>query len=266
MVKISIITVNYNNKIGLSKTLDSVLKQEFKEFEYLIIDGGSTDGSAALLQEKSNQITYWVSEKDSGIYNAMNKGIAKATGDYLIFLNSGDCLHNIEVIARCYQALKVFPEADILYGDTLVVNDSRVLVDWVNHYPKTLDLLYFQGETINHQASLIKAYLFDEFGCYPESYRMASDFWLYLKSSLNNKKFVHIGFTMVDYDLGGISSKSYAAYTKERTDIWKNVVPAYIRQIITENENYEQIAQYKIVRVALSIRNFYHRVRGLVNK
>ena len=92
MPKLSIITVNLNNCIGLQKTFDSLFEQIFKDFEQIVIDGGSTDGSRELIETNVDKISYWVSEKDSGIYNAMNKGIIKATGDYLLFLNSGDHL------------------------------------------------------------------------------------------------------------------------------------------------------------------------------
>ena len=97
-MKYSIITVNYNNKDGLKKTIESVIHQSYRDFEYIIIDGGSTDGSAELLKEYSDKITYWVSEPDKGIYNGMNKGIAKATGDYLNFMNSGDCFYADDVL------------------------------------------------------------------------------------------------------------------------------------------------------------------------
>ena len=91
-MKLSIITINYNNKNGLQKTIDSVISQTFKDFEWIIIDGGSTDGSKELIEKYSQHITYWVSEPDKGIYNAMNKGIKVAKGEYLFFLNSGDYL------------------------------------------------------------------------------------------------------------------------------------------------------------------------------
>ena len=91
---ISIITVNFNDKIGLERTLESVFSQNFRNFEYLVIDGGSNDGSKELLEKNSEKINYWVSEPDKGIYNAMNKGISVAKGEYLIFLNSGDHFKN----------------------------------------------------------------------------------------------------------------------------------------------------------------------------
>ena len=93
-MKFSIITINYNNKDGLEMTINSVLGQSFQGFEYIIIDGGSTDGSIDIIKKYESRIDYWVSEPDNGVYNAMNKGIRKATGDYINFMNSGDAYHS----------------------------------------------------------------------------------------------------------------------------------------------------------------------------
>ena len=100
MLKLTIITINYNNLEGLKRTVESVVNQTWQELEYIVIDGGSTDGSAAFLASCSDTIDYWVSEPDNGIYNALNKGIQKATGEYLLFLNSGDHFYSDEVLAN----------------------------------------------------------------------------------------------------------------------------------------------------------------------
>ena len=92
--KISVITINYNNKSGLEKTIQSVISQTYFELEYIIIDGGSSDGSIDVIKKYENKIDYWISEQDKGIYNAMNKGIAQAHGEYCNFMNSGDCFHD----------------------------------------------------------------------------------------------------------------------------------------------------------------------------
>ena len=114
MKPISIITINYNNASGLEKTIRSVVEQTYNEYEYIIIDGASLDKSKEVIQEYQRYIDFWCSEKDSGIYNAMNKGIQKASGEYLLFLNSGDVLHNSAVLAAIHGFLSV---QDILYGD-----------------------------------------------------------------------------------------------------------------------------------------------------
>ena len=100
MPVLSIITINYNNKAGLDKTILSVIDQTDKSFEFLVIDGGSDDGSKELIKKYSKEIAYSVSEKDHGIYNAQNKGVLKATGDYCLFLNSGDCLESNDTLKK----------------------------------------------------------------------------------------------------------------------------------------------------------------------
>ena len=98
MHQLSIVTINLNNKIGLEKTIVSVINQKYRNFEFIIIDGNSTDGSVDIIQKYQDKITYWISENDSGIYNAMNKGIANSKGEYILFLNSGDYLFNDSTI------------------------------------------------------------------------------------------------------------------------------------------------------------------------
>ena len=115
--KISIISINYNNKEGLRKTVESVVNQTYKNFEYIVIDGGSTDDSTDILDEYHEKINYIVSEPDSGIYNAMNKGIKVAKGDYLLFLNSGDCLIDQFVIQKVITELN--DKISIYYGNLI---------------------------------------------------------------------------------------------------------------------------------------------------
>ncbi|WP_373940767.1 glycosyltransferase [Polaribacter sejongensis] len=118
---ITIITINYNNLLGLKKTMQSVFDQTYKDVEYVIIDGGSTDGSKEYILDNAEKLAYWVSEPDNGIYNAMNKGIAKATGEYLLFLNSGDFLCDNYVLSKFSLELK---DADIYYGNLIKVRQN----------------------------------------------------------------------------------------------------------------------------------------------
>ena len=119
--KLSIITINYNNKTGLIKTFESVDRQMWTDFEYIVIDGGSTDGGKELI-EQNPKITYWVSEKDSGVYQAMNKGIRKANGDYIIFMNSGDFFYDSTVLEKVQH--QFLSEIDILYGNSMFFKDD----------------------------------------------------------------------------------------------------------------------------------------------
>src|SRR5690606_22317295 len=112
MFKLSIVTINLNNLVGLQKTMQSVFNQTFTDYEYIVIDGGSTDGSKEYIEKHTNKLVYWVSEKDGGVYEAMNKGIIKATGEYCNFLNSGDYFWNNSVLEKSL----VHNEVDIFYG------------------------------------------------------------------------------------------------------------------------------------------------------
>ena len=139
---LSIITINYNNCDGLKRTIDSVVSQTFTDYEWIVIDGGSNDGSFELIEKYQKHFTYWVSEPDSGIYQAMNKGIAHANGDWYIFLNSGDWLFNNEVLSMVFSSNH---DANILYGDVMYHwPDKRGLE--LEKKPETLSLYYFYTE------------------------------------------------------------------------------------------------------------------------
>ncbi|QNE38417.1 glycosyltransferase [Hymenobacter sp. NBH84] len=269
-VPLSIITVNYNNCRGLSKTVDSVLEQTvFGAFEYIIIDGGSTDGGIEVLCRNTDKITYWVSEKDSGIYNAMNKGIRQASGEYLMFLNSGDHLIAADIVEVILNYLKAYPGVDIFYGDAFIGSSTDVMQGLLKH-PPVLELKYFKTETINHQASLIKAELFQQYGFYPEHYQLAADYWLFLRCFLDEKVFKHIDRLLVDYDFTGLSAvDGYKKYKNEQFAIWDQLVPGYVRSIVNENEalsvqdrHYRKILDYKIVSVAVRLNARYQGLKG----
>ena len=174
-MKISIITVNLNNRDGLQKTIDSVVSQTFKDFEWIVIDGGSTDGSKELIEQYADHITYWVSEPDKGIYNAMNKGIKVSKGEYLFFLNSGDWLWEPNTLLSVAEAMKSLPENCFLYGSCF----DRDLKN--NNPPEKLDLAFFLNSTLCHQVVFHPRSAFPEEG-YDESYRIVSDWKLLFES------------------------------------------------------------------------------------
>ena len=135
---LSIITINYNNCAGLKRTIDSVVTQSFQDFEWIVIDGGSSDGSRELIEKYSPHVSYWVSEPDNGVYHAMNKGIDVANGDYLLFLNSGDWLFGANTLQKC---ISYGFSSDVIYGDSLFVYENQV-VEYRFNSPLTLNDLY----------------------------------------------------------------------------------------------------------------------------
>lgn len=171
MAKLSIITVNLNNREGLQRTIDSVVSQTFRDFEWIVIDGGSTDGSKELIEQYANHFAYWVSEPDKGIYNAMNKGIKVARGEYLQFLNSGDWLFNSNVLEMVFS--EKFTE-DFVYCDdggcTGVVENGGS--------PSIIGFGFLYTYTICHQTIFHKRSLFEN-GLYDEKYKIVSD-WKFL--------------------------------------------------------------------------------------
>jgi glycosyltransferase involved in cell wall biosynthesis len=177
LLPLSIITINYNNAAGLRKTIESVISQSFKDIEYIIIDGGSTDGSKELIEKYAESITYWVSEKDNGIYPAMNKGIQVANGEYLLFLNSGDWFYENTTLSMAIPLLRPF---DIVYGNTM--NFKSDGTTWLQNPPAELSLysLGYRWNSLPHQAMFTKRNLFEKYGGYDENLKMVADWAFYL--------------------------------------------------------------------------------------
>jgi glycosyltransferase involved in cell wall biosynthesis len=219
MYKITVITINYNNKQGLEKTFLSVCNQTSKNFEYIVIDGGSSDGSLNLLEEYKNHISYSVSEKDKGIYHAMNKGIKVATGDFLIFMNSGDVFYNKTIINTIANELKNTDE--IVYGDVLLKNELTGYQN-IQIHPEKLTFKYFYQQTICQQACIIKKSLFDTVFYFNENHKIVSD-WEFLIVAI----FIHkvsirkIPFVLAIFDCEGVSSNQNMRIiaSKEREEV-----------------------------------------------
>ena len=136
---VSIITINRNNLVGLRRTIASVLSQTWKEFEYIVIDGDSSDGSDEFIRTKDSLIDKWISEPDTGIYNAMNKGIKMASGEYLLFLNSGDELYSSNILEQNKDDIK---EVDLVYFNIQMISDDKA---YIHKYPEKLNFDFFHS-------------------------------------------------------------------------------------------------------------------------
>ncbi len=248
-MKLSIITINYNNKVGLQKTIDSVVSQTFKDYEWIIIDGGSTDGSKELIEEYSQYITYWVSEPDKGIYNAMNKGIKVAKGEYLQFLNSGDSLYNSTVLANIFQKIHY---GDILYGNNKNSKYNRIIGETI--YPKQLTLKFFIKGPISHQATFFKKKCFNS-TLYDESMKYCSDSKHFIYLMMNNHIFEYLDQFVVNVDITGVSSKSENIINmkNEKRQAIKELIPANILLDYNNLLEAELLLQNELVILALRI-------------
>ncbi|OAQ38606.1 hypothetical protein A5893_14430 [Pedobacter psychrophilus] len=237
-MKISIITINYNNKIGLERTIKSVTCQDYINIEYIIIDGGSIDGSAEIIDKYKSKINYWISEKDNGIYAAMNKGIAKSTGDYLLFLNSGDIFTSNESIASVFLNPN-FKIIDIIYGNLSCIDKDGIVT--VLSYPKKLSFEYFIYFSLPHPATFIRKQLFDTYGMYDESLKISSDWKFFLLMICkNNCSYKFIDITLSEYQLDGISSNF-----ENMTLIREEQVKVFVEEFPNIIHDYMQLEQLK---------------------
>jgi glycosyltransferase involved in cell wall biosynthesis len=258
-LKISIITINYNNNVGLQNTIKSVINQTYKDLEYIVIDGGSTAGDLEIIKKHAKYINYWVSEKDGGIYPAMNKGIEKASGDYLMFLNSGDYLLNESIISKCIDELILDSSIDILYGDMFIPDDANPENLKKITHPAYLDLLFLKNNNINHQASLIKRTVFKHLELYPNHYQLAGDYWLYINCFIHNYKFKKIELALVYYDYVGVSKTDWTNYKLEMNQIWEKLVPKQVTKMIEEYQHLFNKSNRRLNKLASYLIDYYYK-------
>ena len=229
---LSIITINRNNAAGLEKTMRSVAAQTFADFEYIVVDGASTDESVKVI--RSFEATFgdrlkWISEPDKGIYNAMNKGIGLASGDYLQFLNSGDSLVSDNVTMQMTEASKYNKFPPILYGNMLKdMPDGMVMRD-KGFSGRSVSLLDFYTGSLNHPSSYIKRTLFEKYGCYDENLKIASDWkWFVQSVILGGEKPVYSNIDVTLFDMNGISETNKKLDRVERKHVLNELIPSTI--------------------------------------
>lgn len=244
-MKLSIVTINYNNAEGLRRTLASVSEQTYRDIEHIIIDGGSTDGSVDIIKEYAyanpskdpflKHTIKWVSEKDNGIYNAMNKGLRKATGAYIEILNSGDVLAAPDVTDRMVREVEKEEYPAILYGNMLKSYDGKTIIhrDTCGSGMYTPEsFLYFYNGTLNHDCAYIRRDLFNKFGLYNEEMKICSDWEWYVKAiALGGEKPIYTNIDVTIFDMNGVSEshgKNAELIKKERREYLEKVLPATI--------------------------------------
>lgn len=217
--KINVVTINLNNKIGLENTISSVINQTFfDKINYIIIDGGSTDGSVDVIENNEKKLAFWVSEKDKGLYNAMNKGIDAANGEYILFLNSGDEFYDNQSIEKCYN----FLDKDIVYGNLFVDDKEKKYIknSLVKKYPDVVTHKYMVYDTLPHNGSFIKLELIKKEN-YIEDFKIISDWaWFYNKIINDRCSYKHIDVVVSKFYLGGVSSDENAI-RKEKIRFFK---------------------------------------------
>lgn len=201
-MKVSIVTINYNNANGLEKTIKSIIAHSTPLFEYIVIDGNSNDESKEILHHYANKISRWISEPDSGIYNAMNKGIKIANGEYILFINSGDTLKEGIDFRKIIGHIS---NEDIVYFDLEIAGTGK---SYIKKYPDSPDFKYFMEDTLPHTASFIKKDVLKRYGYYSEKMNIASD-WAFFTDCicLHNCTYKHINDCFSTFYIDGISSQ-----------------------------------------------------------
>ncbi len=237
-MRLSIITINRNNATGLEKTIQSVAVQAFKEFEYIVVDGASTDGSVEVIKKYESHLAHlkWVSESDAGIYNAMNKGLRMASGDYIQILNSGDCLAANDVTERMLAALGDTGEPSILYGNMVkCFPDGRKLLD-KGFAGQEITMLGMYTGTLNHDSAYIRRDLFEKYGYYDENLKIVSDWKWYLQAivlGVEKPQYADIDVTL--FDMSGISETNKNLDKTERKQVLELLFP---QAVLADYERY----------------------------
>ncbi|MCX3264129.1 glycosyltransferase family 2 protein [Pedobacter agri] len=231
MPKLTVITIVYNNVRDIERTINSVLNQTYPKIEYIIIDGKSTDGTLAIIEKYRSKVSKIVSEPDKGIYDAMNKGLAIATGDYVLFMNSGDEIFDEHTVQDIFDSA---PGADIYYGETEMYNDNWQSLGRRRHEaPEQFDWKSFKyGMSISHQAIYIKRSIVAP---YDLSYKYSSDIDWIIKAAKKASSIVNVHRYVAKYLVGGMSKKKHRESLKERFNIFTKyygLIPNIINHII----------------------------------
>lgn len=208
MIKLSIVTINYNDVNGLQKTIKSVIQQSFIGYEYIIIDGGSTDGSIGVINSNAANISYFISEVDMGIYDAMNKGIVQAKGEWLLFLNSGDYFPSVSTLDSIFQ-IKNINRFDIIYGGVIKVDNNS----FIDIQPSEL-CSFFYKMPFCHQSSLVKTSLLKN-RRFDLQYKIAADYDFFCQMYREGKKFRIFNQSIAVFDDCGVSSTNKSQMLNE---------------------------------------------------
>ncbi|HOO18975.1 MAG TPA: glycosyltransferase family 2 protein [Paludibacteraceae bacterium] len=255
-MKISIITINYNHADGLRKTIESVINQTYQDFEYIIIDGGSTDGSVEVIKEYADHIHYWISEPDKGVFNAMNKGISNAHGEYCLFLNSGDYLYSEDSLNKfikfnCYQ--------DIVIGKLKIVNNQNDALHEIYEVPDEITAFFLFKNYVPHPSTFIKRELLLKSGKFNEDLKIIGDWEFFLRTlTIEHASWTKINAIISSFVTDGLSSskENQVIIEKEKEKVLKTLFPMFIKDF----KNYELLLKNKESSKEIAIFNLLKRI------
>lgn len=215
-MKFSIITINFNNRRGLQRTIDSVISQDYRDYEWIVIDGGSNDGSREVIEHHQSLFRYWVSEPDGGVYDAMNKGIRVSTGEYCLFLNSGDAFADAKVLS---EVASINDKSEIIAGHVTETTGKMIAP------PPSLHFRLLYHNNIPHQGEFIKRELFESLGLYSTDLRILSDYEFNIKAALRMVSYHMIPRNVSIVEAGGMSMTMGDRICTERKIVFSRLLP-----------------------------------------
>lgn len=264
MIKISIVTINLNNSLGLLETVNSVLGQTFQDYEFIIIDGGSTDGSVEIIDKYKDKITNWISEKDTGIYEAMNKGIKLSNGEFLLMLNSGDVLTDKNVLS---QVVLSGMDSDIVFGDIHeIVDDNN---SYFTKFPDRLSFSYFYHYSLGHQAIFVRRKLHDRIGLYNEKNRIISD-WCFFTLAICRYgcSYRHVPVTVASCKRNGVSCdpENLTEILEGRRQFLEKEFPLFYNDYVEGDRISEELNRTKVLLSKEINGRFWRKVKKWLRK
>lgn len=252
MLKLSIITINYNNPKGLRLTIESVIDQTFSNYEWIVIDGGSEKRDLDIIEQYSYLFKYWHSEPDNGIYHAMNKGISRARGEFCFFLNSGDYFVNDDVLQ------KVFAEefhTDIVFGNLMVLFNKKII--GCSKGKERISFLDIYNGLIKHQASFVRRTLFEKVDLYNEELKIVADWEFFIKTiGLGGASYKYLDIDIACFDNNGISNNSSKLVSEERKLVIDKYIPSMMQYdylLLQKIGKYEIVTKYMLLNLILRL-------------
>lgn len=257
-MKLSIITINYNNLAGLQNTAISILAQVWQEFEWIIIDGGSSDGSKEFIEDtlcNSNLLTYWCSESDNGVYNAINKGLSHCSGDYVSCMNSGDAFFDKYTLQRVFCTEH---HDDVLYGDWLQVYSDHTCMQ---HFPSPFGVHDFWEHNICHQAMFVKTSVLLSKG-FDESFCLLADYKRWIELIFQGATFEYLATTVCLYNMNGMSSRASSLLADEQRRVRESFPPAVVNTIqrLLHYENFHQVQRIEALLQKKGVASYVTRI------
>lgn len=223
-MKISVITISYNAASCIEETIKSVINQTYQDFEYIIVDGNSNDGTVEIIQKYHPYISKWISEPDKGIYNAMNKAVRMANGEYCIFMNAGDTFLHDKVLYEVDKYLET--DIDIISGNNIITKGNKLIT--YSKAPRTITFNHLFNSSLCHQATFIKRELLIE-NPYDESLRMVSDWKFWIQTIvLKNSSYKNVNIDICNFDASGITYTQQEKGFIEREKVFQELIPSRI--------------------------------------